>query len=208
MGRPKVFLNCATSHDGRLAAADGSPVRFSDDADLARVHEMRAECDAILVGIETVLNDDPHLTVKPEHAEGDHPLRVVLDTHGRVPPDSRVLDDAAPTLVVTGPDAAPVPGAQQLRVPLDSDGRLDLEAMLFVLDGLGIRSVMVEGGQAVLHAFLESGLWDRLTVFQAAEPLGGDGPRLWDGDGPEALELPLTSKESSGTGTLWTFSPR
>ncbi len=207
MGRPKVYLNCATSQDGLLAAADGSPVRFSDDADLARVHQMRAACDAILVGIETVLADDPHLIVKSEHAEGEHPLRIVLDTHGRTPPDARVLDADAPTLVVTGPDAAPVPGAQQLRVPHTAHG-LDIEAMLEALHGLGVRSLMVEGGRAVLHAFLEAGLWDQFTLYQAAEPLAADGPRLWEGDGPEALGLALAEKVSAGAGTLWTFSPQ
>lgn len=208
MDRPQVFLNCATSHDGRLAAADGSPVRFSDDVDMARVHRMRAECDAILVGIGTVLADDPHLTVKTEHMgeAGEHPLRVVLDAHGRTPPGARVLDDAAPTLIMTGAHAPPVPGAQQVRLSVDGDNRLDLEEVLATLAAFGIRSVMVEGGEEVLRSFLDAGLWDRFTLYQAPGPIGGDGPRLWDATMDET-GLTGTS-EAQGTGTLWTFNPR
>lgn len=210
MERPQVLLNCATSQDGRLAAADGSPVTFSDAEDLRRVHHMRADCDAILVGIGTVLADDPHLTVKMDVADLDadavrQPVRVVLDAHGRIPTDARILDEAAPSLVLTAKDAAPVAGASQVRVTAH-EGLLDLEEVLQALHALGMRSVMVEGGEEVLRAFLASGLWDRFTLYQAPDVLGGDGPRLWDSD---LAELGLQgTQEPQGVGTLWTFSPR
>lgn len=202
-----MFLNCAVSRDGRLAAQGGAPVLLSDDVDLRRVHRLRAQCDAILVGIGTVLADDPHLTVKADHAgeEAEHPLRVVLDAYGRIPPDARALDDAAPTLVVTGPDAAPVPGARQLRVAMDLDGRLDLEELLRALAGLGVESVMVEGGEAVLRSFLDTDLWDRLTIYEAPMDLGEEGPGLWR---RSADELGLQGEAApQGAGRLWTFTP-
>lgn len=199
-----VRLNCAVSSDGRLAAPDGSPVRLSCDADMQRVHRMRAECDAILVGIGTVLADDPKLTVKRELVDGEveDPLRVVLDTKGRTPPGAHVLDGAAPTLIVTGPKATTIIGAHQARVPL-RDGGLDLEAVLGHLGAIGIRSLMVEGGEAVLRSFLEARLWDAYTMYVAPRALGGDGPRLWDTHRDE-LGLPWTDAPL-GDGRLVTF---
>ena len=87
--RPRVIINAAMSVDGKIALADGHGVRISNEEDLRRVHELRAEIDAILVGIGTVLKDDPKLTVKAEYATGRNPLRVVLDSGGRTPPDQR-----------------------------------------------------------------------------------------------------------------------
>ncbi len=206
MERPRVILNCATSQDGCLAATDGSPVRFSDDEDMKRVHQLRAACDAILVGVGTVLADDPHLIVKGIDG-AEHPVRVILDAQGRTPLTARVLDDAAPTLFFSAKDAPPIPGAHQIRVAA-SEGALDLAAVLDGLANLGIRSILVEGGEQVLRSFLATGLWDEFTLFQATEPLGASGPRLWKEGGPESLGATVASSEPRGQGTLWTFSPQ
>lgn len=203
MARPEVWLNCAVSADGRLAAPDGSPVRISNDADMERVHRMRADADAILVGVGTVLADDPKLTVKPEFADGEHPLRIVLDTDARTPPGSHVLDGAVPTLVATGPKAPPVIGAHQVRLP-KGDGGLDLDALLDHLGLIGIRQVMVEGGEAVLRAFLAADRWDRFTVFVGAQTIGGNGPRLWNRTMGELGLRP--AEEPLGDGRLITFA--
>lgn len=198
-----MWLNCAVGSDGRLAAADGSPVRISNEADMDRVHRMRADADAILVGIGTVLADDPKLTIKREHADGEDPLRIVLDTDGRTPPGAHVLDGAVPTLIATGPKAPPVIGTHQVRLP-KVDGGLDLDALLDHLGRIGVRSVMVEGGASVLHAFLAADLWNRFTVFVGPTPIGGNGPRLWDRTMGE-LNLKPT-EEPLGDGRLVTFA--
>ena len=85
MARPHVTVNFAMSVDGKIALPARKPTRISDEEDLRRVHQLRATCDAVLVGVGTVLADDPKLTVKPEHATGRNPLRVVLDSEGRTP---------------------------------------------------------------------------------------------------------------------------
>ena len=102
MERPYVIVNCAASLDGKIALANRRPVRLSCDADHQRVHALRAECDAVIVGIGTVLQDDPRLLLDTALAEGESPLRVVLDTTLRTPRSARVLQGDAPTLVATG----------------------------------------------------------------------------------------------------------
>ena len=103
--RPHVIVNAAMSADGKIALPSREGVRISNDEDLKRVHELRAACDAILVGVGTVLMDDPKLTVKKEHAKGPNPLRVILDSDGSSPVNAAVFDGAAPTLVATNTSA-------------------------------------------------------------------------------------------------------
>jgi len=99
--RPRVIINAAMSVDGKIALSDGKAVRLSNEEDLRRVHRLRAEADAILVGVGTVLMDDPKLTVKAEYAKGRNPLRVVLDSDGKTPQNAHVLDGTAPTLLAS-----------------------------------------------------------------------------------------------------------
>lgn len=206
MSRPEVWLNCAISLDGRLAGPGGEPVRLSDEADMDRVHAMRAKADAILVGVETVIKDDPGLRVDPARAQGPDPLRVVLDTRARVPRDARLVTDDGPTLLVVaegkGTSAPDGPAVQEVAT---GRGGLDLAGVLATLHEQGITSVMVEGGGRVLRSFLETALWDRFTVFQAPIILG-DGPVFWPGGAP-GLELPRPGIEAQDGGVLWTFSP-
>ncbi len=168
---------------------------------------MRAACDAILVGVGTVLADDPSLRVKPEWAGSDavqDPLRVVLDSDLRTPPDARVLDGSAPTLVFHAPEAnSALPAGLTDAVPRGSDGRLDLASVLGVLADGGVGTVMVEGGARVLGAFLCLGLWDEWTLYQAPMVTGA-GPCL-----PTfaAGRVALHSAEQRGAGVLWTFRP-
>src|SRR5881628_2031966 len=89
------------SVDGKIALPSRKQTRISDEEDLRRVHRLRAACDAVLVGVGTILADDPKLTVKPEYASGRNPLRIVLDSEGRTPSDAHVLSREAPTLIVT-----------------------------------------------------------------------------------------------------------
>ena len=173
--RPRIHLNCAVSLDGRLAYAGGRRALLSGPQDLARVQGLRASLDAILVGVGTVIADDPSLRVHWDllgKAPGRSPLRVVLDASGRTPPTARVLDGSQPTLLVTSVDSRreyPVP-VEVFRAGTD---RVDLPELLEELVRRGIRSLLVEGGSEVLASVLRAGLVDELTVFVAPVVIGG-----------------------------------
>lgn len=170
------------------------------------MHRMRAACDAILVGVGTIVADDPALRVKPAYATGPDPLRVVLDTRGRTPPDARVLDDG-PTLIVCAPDAAPVAAGSRVARVAAGPGGLDLPAVLDELGDRGVRDVMVEGGGRVLRSFLEAGLVDSWTLYVAPLLVGGDGPRLWPGPAGAPFQLGVEDAQRLGDGMLWTLRP-
>src|SRR5437879_9252156 len=134
--RPRVIINAAMSIDGKIALSDGTGVRLSNEQDLRRVHRLRASVDAILVGVGTVRKDDPKLTVKSEYAKGRNPLRVVLDSDGKIPDSANVLDGSAPTLIVTSEESdLSFPRAEVMRL---GKADVDLEALL---DRLASRSV-------------------------------------------------------------------
>lgn len=177
--RPLVTLAFAQSLDGCIAARPGERTALSGPESLAYTHRLRAKHDAILIGIGTVLADNPRLTVR--FADGANPQPIVLDSHLRMPLDAALLRHPThrPWVFVT-PDAEPGrraalarAGAELHSVPRDARDRLDLEAVLNTLCGLGIRRLMVEGGARVLTAFLHQGLADRLSVTIAPRWLGG-----------------------------------
>src|SRR3990170_6187110 len=152
VARPHVIVNFAMSMDGKIALPTRKQTRISDEEDLRRVHQLRATCDAVLVGVGTILADDPKLTVKPEYATGRNPLRVVLDSEGRTPEGAHVLNRDAPTLIVTTADCAKTfPNAEVARFGQDS---VDLPALLEFLGGKGVRRLPVEGGGGGGWAFL------------------------------------------------------
>lgn len=209
MERPHVIVNCAASLDGKIALANRRPVRLSCDADHRRVHTLRAECDAVIVGIGTVLQDDPRLLLDPALAPGASPLRVVLDTTLRTPRSARVLQGDAPTLVATGSR----PRRQELRgaeVVACGNGAVDLARLLALLHARGVRKVLVEGGETVLWSFLTSGLWDEFTQFVANTLIGGvTSPTVAGGAGAatpaEMHAFTLESAERLGNGVLLTW---
>jgi 2,5-diamino-6-(ribosylamino)-4(3H)-pyrimidinone 5'-phosphate reductase len=188
--RPRVVINAAMSLDGRIALSDGKPVRLSNEEDLRRVHILRAKADAILVGIGTVLTDDPKLTVKSEYASGRNPLRIVLDSKGRTPGGANVLDQSAPTLIVTSEEnTRTFPGAEVARIGKDE---IDLDSLLDRLAARGIRVLLVEGGSTVIASFLRQGLADDLKVFVASEVLGSpSAPTLAGSRRAKAAEDPV-----------------
>ncbi|HEX5501231.1 MAG TPA: RibD family protein [Thermomicrobiales bacterium] len=178
-GRPLVTLSYAQTLDGRLATLDGSSRWIGGPASLRFAHELRAAHDAIVVGVGTVLRDDPRLTVRL--APGRDPLRVVVDSALRTPPTAAVLADGAAAgtvLAVTARapagrrDAATALGATVLELPAGADGRVDLAALLAALRGRGVGAVMVEGGAALITALLAARLVDRLAVCVAPKILG------------------------------------
>ena len=169
--RPRVIINAAMSVDGKIAFPDGKAVRLSNEEDLRRVHRLRAAVDAILVGVGTVLMDDPKLTVKSEYAKGRNPLRIVLDSDGKTPEAAHVLDGSAPTLIVTSEECLrEFPRVEVLRCGKDD---VDLRLLLERLAARDVRTVLVEGGSTVIWSFLHHGLADELKVFVASRVLGG-----------------------------------
>ncbi|MEX0657720.1 MAG: bifunctional diaminohydroxyphosphoribosylaminopyrimidine deaminase/5-amino-6-(5-phosphoribosylamino)uracil reductase RibD [Egibacteraceae bacterium] len=186
--RPFVVLKCATSLDGRVAAADGTSRWLTGEATRERAHALRAEADAILVGSGTVLADDPRLTVRlPDH-EGPQPLRVVLDRRGRVPADARMLDDEAPALVLS----------------------TDILQTCKELWNRDVRSLLVEGGPQIASAFLAAGVVDRLVVHVAPLLLGPAAAPLTDGGPPTlaaATRWRLAATEQVGDDVMLTYYP-
>ena len=177
--RPFVTLSYAQTLDGRLATSTGNSQWISAPESLLFSHELRAEHDAIMVGVGTVCVDDPRLTVRL--ATGRDPLRVVVDSTLRTPLTAAVLtEEAAPGTVLAVTDSAPAAkrdkvralGATVLCLPIDSGGRVDLVALLTVLRQLGVGSVLVEGGAQMITALLQARLIDRLVVCVAPKILG------------------------------------
>ena len=197
------------SVDGKIALSDGKGVRLSNDEDMRRVHQLRSQVDAILVGVGTVLADDPRLTIKGEYATGRNPLRVVLDSEGKTPARSHVLDGSAPTLIATTDRSkSACAHAEVLRCGKDE---VDLARLLDRLAERGIRTVLVEGGGTVIWSFLHQGLADELKVFIASRALGGrGGPTLAAGRGVASLDdsirLRLDRVERLGDGVLVEYS--
>ena len=184
--RPFVILKLALSADDRIAAAGHQPVAITGEVAKARVHLLRAQSDAILVGIGTVLADDPMLTVRLPGLEAQSPVRVVLDRALRLPGESHLVHSARQTpLWVMTSDLAEAPaamklgaaGAHVIRVPV-TDGPppgLDLKLVLSALAERGITRLMVEGGARVASSFLSAGLVDEVWLLRGPDAIGRDG---------------------------------
>ena len=199
--RPSVTIKIAQTLDGRIATLTGQSQWITCEPARALAHELRATHDAVLVGIGTVLYDNPRLTVRM--VDGPDPLRVVADTHLRIPLDCHLLTDHPErTIVVAGPDALPerVAAVQALgaRVLFGvvKDGRLDLTAMLGQLRELGIRSLMVEGGSGIVTSLLRARLIDRLVVCIAPKLIGTGLDAIGD-LGIRDLSQALTFRDTS-----------
>lgn len=177
--RPTVTLCYTQTLDGRLATATGASQWIGAGESVRYAHALRAEHDAIMVGVGTVLKDNPRLTVR--HVSGRDPLRVVVDSMLRTPLSAAVLANGAAsgTLLATTEraeaervDAALELGAAVLRLPSDGGGRVNLAALLCALGERGVGSVMVEGGAALVTALLRSRLADRAAVCVAPWLMG------------------------------------
>jgi diaminohydroxyphosphoribosylaminopyrimidine deaminase/5-amino-6-(5-phosphoribosylamino)uracil reductase len=192
--RPQVILKLAVSADDRIGAAGPKPLAISGEAARARVHLLRAQCDAILVGIGTVLADDPLLTCRLPGMEARSPVRVVLDRSLRIPGASRVVHSARETpLWVMTSNVAEAPaamklgaaGAQVIRVAAAPRG-LDLSAVLHALADKGITRLLVEGGSRVASSLVAAGLADEVWLLRGPDPVGAGGVAALDA-------LPLTT---------------
>lgn len=186
----QVTLKLATSLDGRIATATGESKWITGEEARAEGHRLRAAHDAILVGVETIIGDDPALTVRlsgkgaaeaapdgysPSDFEeaAKQPLRVILDSRLRTPALAEATK--AGCLILTGAEPRPIRRAQIERVEVGDDGRPTIEAVLASLEKRGIGSVLIEGGGQVAASFLRAGAVDRIEWFRAPILLGGEG---------------------------------
>jgi diaminohydroxyphosphoribosylaminopyrimidine deaminase / 5-amino-6-(5-phosphoribosylamino)uracil reductase len=182
-GRPHVIVKLAVSPDDKIGALGHKPIAITGEAAKARVHLLRAQCDAILVGIGTVLADDPLLTCRLPGMEKRSPVRVVLDRSLRIPGDSRLVHSARETpLWIFASELADAPpamkvggaGAQVIRVAPTEAG-LDLMAVLHALAERGITRLLVEGGSRVASALVAAGLVDEIWLLRGPGTVGPDG---------------------------------
>lgn len=207
--RPHVIVNAAMSADGKIALPSREGVRISNDEDLRRVHELRAGCDAILVGVGTILMDDPKLTVKKEFAKGPNPLRVVLDSDGSSPVNAAVFDGAAATLIATNTSCTKT--FRNAEVVRCGEDQVDVPKLLGILSERGVKRLLVEGGSTVNWSFLRAGLADELVVFVSSFIIGGHStPTLVSGEGiadiGHAIQLRLKRSMPLGEGVLLEYA--
>jgi len=171
-GRPSVTLCYAQSWDGSIALRAGVGMPLSGPESTLLTHRMRSFHDGILVGIGTVLADDPQLNVR--ECPGPSPQPIVLDSHFRLPPAARLCQFAErPCWVLTSESAPARVGVEQICLPGDGEGHIALDAALQALWARGIRSLMVEGGANVITAFLRQRLADAIVLTVAPTLVGG-----------------------------------
>lgn len=177
--KPLVTLSYAQSIDGSIAVYSSHSCTLSCKQSLAMTHWLRAQHDALLVGVNTILVDDPQLTVR--HCKGKNPQPVILDSTLRIPPDSRILrrTDTAPVIITTDHAATAKrqrlieQGARLYSLPADNSGRVDLKAALQLLHKLGFKTIMVEGGATIIEQFLSADQIDHCVITVVPKLIGG-----------------------------------
>ncbi len=178
-GRPFIAVSYAQSIDGSIASRSRDPIALSGPQSSVLTHRIRACCDSVLVGIGTVLADDPQLSVR--RVEGKNPIPIVLDTRLRIPLCANLVARAGSvSLIVAGPEneearrrAVEAAGAKPVTCATGEDGRIDLFALVALLSEMKINSVMVEGGARVITSFLRSKLVDQFIITLTPRLIGG-----------------------------------
>jgi diaminohydroxyphosphoribosylaminopyrimidine deaminase/5-amino-6-(5-phosphoribosylamino)uracil reductase len=176
---PFVVAQLGQSLDGRIATATGRSHYINGPESIRHLHRLRALVDAVIVGIGTVVADDPQLTVRT--VEGRDPARVVIDPNGRLPPDARILaEDGCPVFAVQGCDRPRPSWVTPIVVP-ECDGHLEPAAIVAALAARGFRRILVEGGAGTVSSFIAAGAIDRLHLCIAPIVIGS---------GPIGISLP------------------
>ena len=202
MERPFTFINSAMSADGKISTRERKQVRISGDLDFDRMDELRASSDAVMVGIGTVLADDPSLTVKSESrraarkADGreENPVRVVVDSKARTPIDADIFKKGEGTRVIAVSRSAPRERVKVLDemavVVVAGENKVDLPELVVRLKEMGIDRLMIEGGAGLNWGMLSCGLVDEIYSFVGNLIIGGSSsPTLVDGPGFEENEI-------------------
>jgi 2,5-diamino-6-(ribosylamino)-4(3H)-pyrimidinone 5'-phosphate reductase len=196
--KPRVILNAAMTLDGKIATKRGSS-EISGEEDLLRVHQLRKECDGIMVGINTVLADDPRLTVHKISVDTvENPVRVVVDSQARTPLTARILSGDAPTIIAVS-KKAPRDRLEKLsqyaKIMVCGDERVDLECLMDNLGLLGMNILMLEGGSTLNFSMISLGLVDEVRVCLAPMIVGGSHAKtLVDGDGVDYMSQAVKLK--------------
>ncbi|MDD2898917.1 MAG: bifunctional diaminohydroxyphosphoribosylaminopyrimidine deaminase/5-amino-6-(5-phosphoribosylamino)uracil reductase RibD [Desulfuromonadaceae bacterium] len=179
-GMPYVTYKCAMTLDGKIASVTGESRWISSDASRKIVHRMRADSDAIMVGVDTILADNPQLTVR--HVRGKNPLRIIVDSHLRTPESVAVLSgDLAQGTIIATIESNPKVHARYIRsgatvlVCNSENGRVSLGDLWKKLGELGVQSLLLEGGSHLAGEALRLGLIDRCIFFYAPKVIGSDG---------------------------------
>jgi 2,5-diamino-6-(ribosylamino)-4(3H)-pyrimidinone 5'-phosphate reductase len=215
MKRPHVVINCAMSADGKIASPTRKQMRISCNEDIARMYRLRNESDAVLVGVGTILTDNPKLTVKETYIpQPKQPLRVVLDSKGRTPPNALVLNDVSKTLIITGKGTKKTFNKSHIKViecSIDKVGLIDVHCALDLLYQRGVRNLLVEGGGTIIWNFLKQKVVDDIYIFIGPCVIGGkETPTVADGEGiraGEEIPLKIVEVKEIGSGVLIHYQP-
>lgn len=202
---PFVAIKTAMTLDGKIATHTGDSRWITNERSRQQVHELRHRYAAIMVGVGTVLADDPELTDRSGHATKSHPLRIVMDSHGRTPLNSKILDTSqAATLVAV---TAKAPGAfirdlqakgVECLVSPEKNGKVDLRYVVSILGERGIDSILIEGGSRLNFSALAEGVADKVYSFIAPKMVGGDhAPAPVGGEGVEKISEAVSLKIES-----------
>jgi 2,5-diamino-6-(ribosylamino)-4(3H)-pyrimidinone 5'-phosphate reductase len=211
MKRPYVIVNVAMSADGKIALPSRRQTRISCEEDIARMYQLRNDCDAVLVGVGTILSDDPKLTVKEKYVENPRqPLRVVFDSQGRTPPAAQVVNDTAQTVIFTAKGKKTGFIGSHVEVigcSTEKNGFIDVKEALHLLHERGVRKLLVEGGGTIIWCFLRNKVVDELMTYIGPRIIGGiDSPTVADGEGivneNDAIVLKIIDVQRLGEGVL------
>ena len=218
MERPFVFINSAMSADGKISTKERKQVRISGKIDFDRMDSLRASSDAIMVGIGTILADNPSLTVKSQDRKlerrqaglEENPARIVVDSKARTPLDADIFVKGGGTRIIVVSKSAPAGRVEKLRdkatIVCAGDSEVDLAAAMEQLKAMGIKRLMLEGGATLNWGMLSAGLVDEIYTFIGNLIIGGrTAPTLVDGDGfpeKEILKLDMLGAEQVEEGVL------
>ncbi|MDD4254315.1 MAG: 2,5-diamino-6-(ribosylamino)-4(3H)-pyrimidinone 5'-phosphate reductase [Methanofollis sp.] len=221
--RPYVFVNLAMSADGKISTRERRQVKISGTDDFQRVDRLKAVADGIMVGIGTILSDNPSLTVKSadlraarrEGGRDEHPVRIIVDSAARTPPDADILMKGEGLRIIAVSASAPADRVSTLRekaeVIVAGEEWVDLGRLMDELGALGIGRLMVEGGGTLIWGLFRAGLVDELITYVGSVVIGGrDAPTPADGEGFVAedafprLELVGVEKIDDGVLLRWT----
>ena len=218
MDRPFIFINSAISADGKLSTRERKQIRISGKLDFERMDDLRSQADAVMVGIGTILSDDPSLTVKsPERkaarkaaGKSENPARIIVDSSARTPVNADIFTKGDGIRIIAVSNAAPTENVEKLEkmalVIKTETNKVDLSELVGKLKKMGINILMVEGGATLNWGMLSAGLVDEIYTFVGNLIIGGaTSPTFTDGEGfseAEVLELELLSMEKIERGVL------